>query len=102
MEFRPEDARQQYRVLDSCAGPYPATVTEHGPIDPGTVVDHAFTIALEACGVAPERVEAVAHHYELFGGVSPITAITQRQADGLRQRLVSLERLLGAPVASAA
>ena len=37
--------------------------------------------------VAPERVEEVAHHYELFGGVSPITAITRRQADGLSARL---------------
>ena len=37
--------------------------------------------------VSPERVEEVAHHYELFGGVSPITAITQRQAEGLRVRL---------------
>jgi ferrochelatase len=37
--------------------------------------------------VPPERVEAVARHYELFGGVSPITPITQRQADGLRRRL---------------
>ena len=37
--------------------------------------------------VSPERVEEVAHHYELFGGVSPITAITRRQAEGLRHRL---------------
>jgi ferrochelatase len=37
--------------------------------------------------VSPERVEEVAHHYELFGGVSPITAITRRQAEGLRTRL---------------
>ncbi len=37
--------------------------------------------------VPPERVEQVAHHYELFGGVSPITEITQRQAEGLRRRL---------------
>jgi len=37
--------------------------------------------------VSPERVEEVAHHYELFGGVSPITAITRRQADGLEARL---------------
>jgi protoporphyrin/coproporphyrin ferrochelatase len=37
--------------------------------------------------VAPERVEAVARHYELFGGVSPITEITRRQARGLEQRL---------------
>ena len=37
--------------------------------------------------VAPGRVEEVAHHYELFGGVSPITAITKRQAAGLETRL---------------
>ena len=37
--------------------------------------------------VAPERVETVARHYELFGGVSPITAITRRQAAGLAERL---------------
>jgi ferrochelatase len=39
--------------------------------------------------VSPERVEEVAHHYELFGGVSPITEITRRQADGLRTRLAA-------------
>jgi ferrochelatase len=37
--------------------------------------------------VAPGRVEEVAHHYELFGGVSPLPAVTAHQADGLRQRL---------------
>ena len=37
--------------------------------------------------VTPERVEEVAHHYELFGGVSPLTVLTQAQADGLRDRL---------------
>ena len=39
--------------------------------------------------VSPERVEEVAHHYELFGGVSPITEMTQRQAAGLRARLAA-------------
>ena len=39
--------------------------------------------------VSPERVEEVAHHYQLFGGVSPITAITERQAAGLRERLAA-------------
>ena len=39
--------------------------------------------------VSPERVEEVAHHYELFGGVSPITELTRRQADGLQQRLAA-------------
>jgi protoporphyrin/coproporphyrin ferrochelatase len=37
--------------------------------------------------VTPERVEEVVHHYELFGGVSPLTALTSQQADGLRARL---------------
>ena len=39
--------------------------------------------------VTPERVESVAHHYELFGGVSPITEITRRQASGLQERLAA-------------
>ena len=42
---------------------------------------------LRGRSVPPARVEEVAHHYELFGGVSPITAFTRRQADGLRHRL---------------
>ena len=40
--------------------------------------------------VSPERVEEVARHYEGFGGVSPITEITRRQADGLRDRLAAM------------
>ena len=39
--------------------------------------------------VPRKRLDAVAHHYEMFGGVSPITAITQRQAEGLRVRLAA-------------
>ena len=39
--------------------------------------------------VAPGRVEEAAHHYELFGGVSPITEATRRQASGLQQRLAA-------------
>ncbi len=39
--------------------------------------------------VTPQRVEEVAHHYELFGGVSPITALTERQAAGLSARLAT-------------
>jgi ferrochelatase len=37
--------------------------------------------------VSPERLEEVVHHYALFDGVSPLTAITQAQADGLAARL---------------
>jgi protoporphyrin/coproporphyrin ferrochelatase len=39
--------------------------------------------------VTPERVEEVVHHYELFDGVSPLTELTERQADGLRKRLAA-------------
>jgi ferrochelatase len=39
--------------------------------------------------VLPERVDEVAGHYELFGGVSPITALTRRQATGLSDRLAA-------------
>lgn len=44
--------------------------------------------------VSPERVEEVAKHYELFGGVSPITEITRRQASGLQERLAAAGRPL--------
>ena len=37
--------------------------------------------------VSPARVEEVARHYERFGGVSPLTELTRRQAAGLRRRL---------------
>jgi protoporphyrin/coproporphyrin ferrochelatase len=37
--------------------------------------------------IPPARIEEVAHHYERFGGVSPITAITARQADALEAAL---------------
>jgi len=39
--------------------------------------------------IPPERIEEVAGHYEHFGGISPLTEITLKQADGLRQRLAS-------------
>jgi ferrochelatase len=35
----------------------------------------------------PGRLEAIAANYMRFNGVSPITEITRRQAEGLRQRL---------------
>ena len=39
--------------------------------------------------VPSARVEEVARHYERFGGVSPLTAITNRQAEGVRTRLAT-------------
>jgi ferrochelatase len=37
--------------------------------------------------IPPDRLEEVVKHYEHFGGVSPLTAVTMRQAEGLRTRL---------------
>src|SRR4051794_8246684 len=39
--------------------------------------------------VSPERVEEVAHHYDLFGGVSPLTELTRKQAAALEATLAS-------------
>jgi ferrochelatase len=44
---------------------------------------------LRGRNVPAARMEEVAHHYELFDGVSPITAFTRLQADGLAKRLAS-------------
>ena len=39
---------------------------------------------LRGLPVPRERYEAVVHHYELIGGKSPLNALTNRQAEGLR------------------
>jgi protoporphyrin/coproporphyrin ferrochelatase len=55
----------------------------HGPQD----VRPFLANVLRGRRVAPERVEEVAHHYERFGGVSPLTELTRAQAAGLGERL---------------
>ena len=57
-----------------------------GPQGPADVRPFLANV-LRGRRVAPERVEEVAHHYELFGGVSPLTELTMRQAELLRMRL---------------
>jgi protoporphyrin/coproporphyrin ferrochelatase len=37
--------------------------------------------------IPPERMDAVARHYEAIGGRSPLNELTRRQAEGLRQAL---------------
>jgi ferrochelatase len=37
--------------------------------------------------IPPERLDEAARHYELIGGRSPLTELTMRQAEGLRQAL---------------
>ena len=51
---------------------------------------------------APERFEEVAKHYEHFGGVSPLAAITRRQVEGLKAHCsASILFELHAPLRSA-
>src|SRR6266700_8306231 len=38
-------------------------------------------------GIPPGRLKEVARHYEVIGGASPINAITNRQAEGVRKLL---------------
>jgi ferrochelatase len=57
-----------------------------GPLGPADVRPFLANV-LRGRRVTPERIEEVAHHYELFGGVSPLTALTRAQAAGLDARL---------------
>ena len=57
-----------------------------GPLGPADVRPFLANV-LRGRRVTPERVEEVAHHYELFGGVSPLTELTRAQAAGLQERL---------------
>jgi ferrochelatase len=44
--------------------------------------------------IPPERLEEVAHHYELIGGRSPLGALTRKQAEALRAALAAEDRPL--------
>jgi ferrochelatase len=70
--------------------PYDAVlmVSFGGPQGPADVRPFLENV-LRGRRVAPGRIEEVAHHYDLFGGVSPLTALTMQQADGLRERLTA-------------
>jgi protoporphyrin/coproporphyrin ferrochelatase len=66
-----------------------------GPDGPADVRPFLANV-LRSRRIPPERVEEVAKHYEMFGGVSPLTAITRRQVAGLQSRLAA--RGLDVPV----
>ena len=66
-----------------------------GPQGPADVRPFLANV-LRGRRVAPERIEEVAHHYELFGGVSPLTELTMQQARALEARL--RDRRLPLPV----
>ncbi len=72
----------------SPAAPFDAVllVSFGGPQGPDDVRPFLANV-LRGRRVPPARVEEVARHYERFGGVSPITELTRRQAAGLQERL---------------
>jgi ferrochelatase len=57
-----------------------------GPMGPADIRPFLQNV-LRGRRVSPARVEEVDHHYELFGGVSPLTALTRAQADGMQAAL---------------
>jgi len=57
-----------------------------GPMGPADVRPFLANV-LRGRRVSPERVEEVAHHYDLFGGVSPLTELTLQQASALEAAL---------------
>jgi len=59
-----------------------------GPREPREIRPFLANV-LRGRSIPAERLEHVVGHYELFDGVSPITEITLRQAEGLRRRLTS-------------
>jgi ferrochelatase len=56
-----------------------------GPADVRPFLDNV----LRGRRVSPERIEEVAHHYDLFGGVSPLTDLTMKQAAALEAELAA-------------
>ena len=71
-------------------GPFDAVllIAFGGPQGPADVRPFLGNV-LRGRRVAPERVEEVAHHYERFGGVSPLTDLTIAQARALEAALVA-------------
>src|SRR3954462_6479909 len=59
-----------------------------GPQGPGDVRPFLENV-LRGRRVSPERIDEVAHHYELFGGVSPLTELTIKQAAALEAALAA-------------
>jgi protoporphyrin/coproporphyrin ferrochelatase len=91
----PGDERSRSFVTPSRPFDAVLLISFGGPLGPADVRPFLKNV-LRGRRIPPDRVEAVAHHYELFGGVSPLTELTFRQAEGLEQRL--RERGLSLPV----
>jgi ferrochelatase len=57
-----------------------------GPLGPADVRPFLENV-LRGRRASPERIDEVAHHYERFGGVSPLTDLTMKQARALEAAL---------------
>ncbi len=70
------------------SGPFDAVlfIAFGGPGSPADVMPFLENV-VRGRRVPPSRLAEVAEHYALFGGVSPITALTRQQAAGLQARL---------------
>ena len=77
-------------TLPSTPQPFDAVliVSFGGPQGPNEIRPFLANV-LRGRRIPPERIEEVAHHYELFGGVSPLTDLTERQAAALREALAA-------------
>jgi ferrochelatase len=77
------------------SGPFDAVlfVAFGGPQGPADVRPFLENV-LRGRRVSPERVDEVAHHYARFGGISPLTELTMRQARALEDAL----RVRGVPL----
>ncbi|HLW47228.1 MAG TPA: ferrochelatase [bacterium] len=81
---------------DGERGPFDAVllIAYGGPDGPEDVRPYLAGI-LKGRRVPPGRLEEVARHYDLFGGRSPLTALTRRQAAALHEALAAQGRRLG-------
>jgi ferrochelatase len=89
-QIAPEHGCTSILTLKIDARPFDAVliISFGGPQGPQDIRPFLANV-LRGRRVSAERVEDVAHHYELFGGVSPITELTRRQAAGLQTRLAA-------------
>ncbi len=80
-EGRPDPAGQVRDPFDAIL-----LVAFGGPESPGEVRPFLERVTAGR-RIPPARLEAVAHHYELIGGRSPLNQLTRAQAAALRRRL---------------
>ena len=82
-------------IIAHVAQPFDAVlmVAFGGPAGPSDVMPFLENV-VRGRRVPASRLHEVAEHYEIFGGVSPITELTRRQAAGLEARLREAARPL--------